>query len=177
MRLPLLALTAIATLALDQASKYAVVFGLDLATRGEMDVLPPYLVFRMLWNRGINFGLFPADSDLARWLLILLATAISAAVALWVRRFPNRPWLQASAGLVIGGALGNVIDRIAYGSVADFLNMSCCRIENPFSFNIADVGVFLGMVGFFLFANNPQPPSPQPPSSKPPNSKPARKTA
>ena len=161
----LLPLTALATLALDQLSKFAVVWGLDLATKGEMDVLPPYLVFRMLWNKGINFGLFPADSNLARWLLILLALGISAAVVIWVRRFPDRPWLQASAGLVIGGALGNVIDRIAYGSVADFLNMSCCRIENPFSFNIADVGVFLGMVGFFLFAGDgsPPPPTPKPP--------------
>ena len=170
MRLPLLHLTAIATLALDQASKFAVVWGLDLATKGELDVLPPYLVFRMLWNRGINFGLFAAESELARWLLILVALAISAAVLLWVRRSPNSPWLQVSAGLVIGGAIGNVIDRIAYGAVADFLNMSCCRIENPFSFNIADVGVFLGMVGFFIFGSDTG-------TKPPPTLKPPRKTA
>jgi signal peptidase II len=57
-----------------------------------------------------------------------------------------------SAGLLIGGALGNVVDRVLYGAVADFLNMSCCGIDNPFAFNVADVAIFVGAIGLVLFA-------------------------
>ncbi|MEO6300216.1 MAG: signal peptidase II, partial [Paracoccaceae bacterium] len=111
------------------------------------------LVFRMAWNRGMNFGLFAQDSDLARWVMIAVAVAISGWVWLWVRRERLGPRTQIAAGLLIGGAVGNVIDRLAYGAVADFLNMSCCRIENPFAFNLADVGIFLGAVGLVLFSS------------------------
>jgi signal peptidase II len=144
-------ITALATFGLDQATKLAIVHGLNLIERGEIDVLPPFLVFRMAWNRGINFGLFSGDSDWARWVLIAIALVISAWVWTWVRRDnPNR-WAQISAGLLIGGAIGNVIDRIAYGAVADFLNMSCCGIENPYAFNVADIAIFAGALGLVVF--------------------------
>jgi signal peptidase II len=145
-------LVAAGTLALDQASKLAVVFGLDLVNRGEMDVLPPFLVFRMAWNTGVNFGLMGDDSAWMRWVLIAVALAISAWVWIWVRREAGGRWMQGAAGLLIGGALGNVIDRLAYGAVADFLNMSCCGIDNPFSFNVADVAIFLGAAGLVLLS-------------------------
>lgn len=147
-------LTAALTLALDQLVKVWVVQLLDLKTRGEIDVAPPFMVFRMAWNKGINFGLLASHADLARWLLVALALAISAAVAVWVGRGRMRRLAQISAGLLIGGALGNVIDRVAYGAVADFLNMSCCGFTNPWSFNLADVGVFAGAVGLALFAGD-----------------------
>ena len=54
-------------------------------------------------------------------------------------------------GLVVGGALGNVMDRILYGAVADFLNMSCCGIRNPYAFNVADIAIFVGAVGLLIF--------------------------
>ena len=152
-RLPLIPVVALVTIALDQISKLAVVFGLDLMNRGEIDVWQPYLVFRMAWNRGMNFGLFAQDSDIGHWLMIAVAVAISVWVWLWVRREGLGPRPQIAAGLLIGGAVGNVIDRLAYGAVADFLNMSCCRIENPFAFNLADVAIFLGALGLVLFAN------------------------
>jgi signal peptidase II len=60
---------------------------------------------------------------------------------------------QVAAGLMIGGALGNVIDRILYGAVADFLNMSCCGIDNPYAFNVADVSIFFGLAGLVLFSD------------------------
>jgi signal peptidase II len=63
-----------------------------------------------------------------------------------------RRWAQVSAGLLIGGALGNVVDRIVYGAVADFLNMSCCGIANPFAFNVADITIFAGAIGLVLFS-------------------------
>ncbi|MBE3640391.1 signal peptidase II [Mangrovicoccus algicola] len=143
----LLALTAILMLALDQASKYAVIWGLGLIHVGTIPVLPPYLVFHMGWNTGINFGL--GSSADARWILVALALAICAWALNWARRDP-RPIVAVSTGLLVGGALGNVIDRVIHGAVADFLNMSCCGIVNPYTFNIADIGVFLGAVGLIL---------------------------
>lgn len=148
-----IALIAVAVLALDQVTKIAVVFGLDLANRVEIDVWSPYLVFRMAWNYGMNFGLLSQDSALARVVLIGVAVVISGWVWIWVKR-ENSGWkAEAAAGLLIGGAAGNVIDRLAYGAVADFLNMSCCGIDNPFAFNVADVAIFLGAVGLVLFTN------------------------
>lgn len=139
------------TFALDQLSKLAVVQGLDLAARGVIEVVPPFLVFRMAWNRGVNFGLLAGDGAATKWILVIVALLVSAWVVLWLRRErPGRPAL-VSGGLLVGGALGNVIDRLIYGAVADFLNMSCCGIENPFSFNVADVAIFAGAIGLILF--------------------------
>jgi signal peptidase II len=146
------AATAFATFALDQLSKLAVVQGLDLANRGEIDVLPPFLVFRMAWNEGINFGLLSHGSDVARWGLIGLALAISGWVIWWIRRERGNWKAELAGGLLVGGALGNVIDRVVYGKVADFLNMSCCGIENPYAFNVADIAIFAGALGLVLFA-------------------------
>lgn len=145
-------ITAIATFGIDQLSKLAVVHGLDLVNRHEIDVLPPLLNFRMAWNYGVNFGLLSHGSDLARWGLVVLALAISAWVVWWMRRERGNIWAELSGGLLVGGALGNVIDRIAYGAVADFLNMSCCGIENPYAFNVADIAIFVGALGLVVFA-------------------------
>lgn len=141
---------AAATFALDQITKLAVVLGLDLYHRGEIDVVAPFLTFRMAWNQGVNFGLFADDTEFMRWLLIAIALVISGWVWVWTRREGAARNHQIASGLLIGGALGNVVDRIAYGAVADFLNMSCCGIENPYAFNIADVAIFLGAAGLIL---------------------------
>jgi signal peptidase II len=159
-----LIVAGIAVLLLDQITKLLVLFGLGLDRIEAYDVLPPFLVFRMAWNQGVNFGFLSHGNDLMRWALIALALGISAWVWVWVRREGHGFWAQLSAGLLIGGALGNVIDRLAYGAVADFLNMSCCGIENPFSFNVADVGVFLGAVGLVVTAGGKTPPGKTPPS-------------
>jgi len=71
-----------------------------------------------------------------------------------VRREEPGRWTQISAGLLVGGALGNVIDRILYGAVADFLNMSCCGFENPYAFNVADIAIFAGAAGLVLFSGD-----------------------
>jgi signal peptidase II len=142
--------TAAATLALDQLSKGVVVHGLNLASVGVIEVWPPYLTFRMAWNRGVNFGLFAGQTDLMRWVLIAVAVAISAWVVTWARREARNRVVQVSAGLLVGGALGNVIDRLLYGAVADFLNMSCCGISNPYAFNVADIAIFAGAIGLIL---------------------------
>lgn len=165
-------ITALATFGLDQATKLVIVHGLNLIERGEIDVLPPYLVFRMAWNRGINFGLLSGESDWVRWVLIAVALAISAWVWTWVRRDNPGRWAQISAGLLIGGAIGNVIDRITYGAVADFLNMSCCGIENPYAFNVADIAIFAGALGLVIFTGQTPDKGGKPPRA----GKPARKT-
>lgn len=138
------------TFLLDQASKYLVVHMLDLRVRGEIDVIPPILNLRMAWNEGVNFGLFASGSDVVRWGLIGLALVIVAAVLWWVNSDPQGRWGMLSAGLLIGGALGNVVDRLLYGAVADFLNMSCCGISNPYAFNVADIAIFVGAFGLIV---------------------------
>ncbi|WP_420004259.1 signal peptidase II [Arenibacterium sp. LLYu02] len=152
MRHSALYLAALVALVLDQVSKIGVIFGLDLVTRLHLDVLPPLLTFRYGENRGINFGLFDGDGDSSRWVLIGLSLVISVAVFLWVRRSHAKSRLmQISAGLVIGGALGNVVDRVLYGYVLDFLNMACCGFNNPYVFNVADIFIFGGAAGLILF--------------------------
>jgi signal peptidase II len=150
-------ITTLAVFGLDQLTKLWIVHGLDLINRHEIDVLPPFLNLRMAWNYGINFGLLSHGSDWARWGLIVLALAISAWVVWWMRREVGNRWALLSGGLLVGGAFGNVIDRIAYGAVADFLNMSCCGIENPYAFNVADIAIFVGALGLVVFAKGQEP--------------------
>jgi signal peptidase II len=147
-------ITAAVIFTADQALKYLVVHALNLRERGEIDVFPPYLVFRMAWNRGINFGLFAGHSDALRWVLIGVALAISLWVVWWMRQERDNWKALVAGGFLVGGALGNVIDRIVLpeGAVADFLNMSCCGIENPYAFNIADIAIFIGAFGLVIFA-------------------------
>ncbi len=145
-------IAAMAVFLLDQSSKWAVVVGLDLKNRLSIDVLPPFLNFRMAWNEGVNFGLFANDTEIMRWVLVALALVISGWLLWWGRRMSG--WRGAILiGLVVGGALGNVMDRIIYGAVADFLNMSCCGIRNPYAFNVADIAIFLGAAGLLLFGD------------------------
>jgi signal peptidase II len=137
--------------ALDQFTKIWVVHALNLRELGRIDVLPPLFNLRMAWNRGVNFGLLSSTSEATKWILIAVACLIATWVILWVRRDRMRPPALISAGLLIGGAMGNVVDRLVYGAVADFINMSCCGIDNPYAFNIADVGIFAGAIGLVMF--------------------------
>lgn len=148
--------SALAALLIDQISKWIVVFGIDLRNQFELDVFPPYLNFRMAWNYGVNFGLFSGDSLMQRWFLIVFAVAVSAAIAIWLRRTPLGRLGYISAGLLIGGALSNALDRVIYGAVADFLNMSCCGLDNPFAFNLADTFIFAGAIGLVFFSDPPK---------------------
>lgn len=153
----LIAWGALAALLTDQIGKYLVISVMGLDRIGGIDVLPPVLNFRYGENRGINFGLFAGDSEALRWLLILFAILVCIAVLIWVRQGPARPMGQLGAGLLIGGALSNVLDRLMFGYVRDFLNTSCCGIDNPFVFNPADVFIFLGAAALILFDDRPDP--------------------
>ena len=101
-----------------------------------------------------SFGLFADRGDMVKWILIVGALLISLWIIWWMWRDKPGFWVQASAGLVVGGAIGNVIDRFVYGAVADFLNMSCCGWENPWSFNVADIAIFVGALGLILLTSD-----------------------
>jgi len=139
---------------LDQASKYVVVHAMGLIDRGIIEVFPPLLTFKMGWNTGINFGIGSGGPEATRWILIGVAVVICAWLLYWAKTGLTRPLALVSAGAVIGGALGNTLDRLIYGAVADFLNMSCCGINNPFAFNVADIGIFAGAFGLLIFADD-----------------------
>ena len=155
--LRIVSIWAIIIFLIDQISKYVVVHLLGLEKIGRMDVWPPYLNFRMAWNYGINFGLLADEGVAARWILVCVALGIMLFVLVWLRRDPPGLLGLISGGILVGGALGNVVDRLVYGAVADFLNMSCCGIVNPFSFNIADIAIFVGAIGLVLFSNSKTP--------------------
>jgi signal peptidase II len=148
----------LAAFIVDQMSKYIVIHLMDLSRVRTIDVMPPLLNFRYGENRGINFGLFGDGSEASRWILIAVALAICAGVLIWVKRTPMDRMALIGAGLLLGGALANVFDRLLYGHVLDFLNMSCCGINNPFVFNLADVFIFAGAIGLVYFAPEPEKP-------------------
>lgn len=147
---------------LDQLTKWIVVQALNLADVQAIDVIDPWLNLRMAWNQGMNFGLFSSNVEVMRLLLIGIAFVICAWVTVWlVRARPGR-LTQIAAGLLIGGALGNVIDRMIYGAVADFLNMSLPGWRNPYSFNVADIAIFAGALGLVFQPGPPSEPAPPP---------------
>lgn len=139
-------------LVLDQASKAAVLYGLgfiDCPACTPVEVTP-FFELRMVWNRGISYGLFPADSPMEMWLLIGFSLVMAAILSWWLVRADTR-WLGLGLGLVIGGALGNVVDRLAYGAVADFFHFHAFGYS-WYVFNVADAAIVLGVVAILIDA-------------------------
>jgi len=132
---------ALGVLALDQLSKYWILHVLDLSHREPIRVLP-FFKLNFVDNPGVSFGLFRADSDGGRWLLVFFALAVVAALVVWARRAGSL--LTAVAlGLVMGGAVGNnLIDRIRFGAVTDFLDFHPIF---PWVFNVADSAISVGV--------------------------------
>jgi signal peptidase II len=136
---------ALATLVfiVDQLTKYWIIHMVRLEQQISIPVLP---VFSLTWveNRGVSMGMFTADTEVGRWLLVGLTAIIASVVAVWIRR--EKQWPEALAlGLVLGGALGNIVDRIRFGYVVDFLHLHA----GPWSFyvfNVADAAITLGVV-------------------------------
>jgi len=145
-------LTAFLIFVVDQASKYWIVEAMDLKNRLAIEVYPPFLNLRMAWNQGINFGIFDFGEN-GRWVLIVISLIIVAFVIYWAKKMGG-VLIPIAAGVVVGGALGNIYDRLTYGAVADFLNMSCCGFNNPFAFNVADVAIFAGAIVLILFGDD-----------------------
>ena len=141
---------SIVFLILDQLAKWFVVFYLELQKKLYLSLNNQFMNFYMAWNKGINFGLFEGDSTVQAYILTGISIAISIVFFIWLRSSTSF-LTQILASLVIGGALGNAIDRLLYGAVADFINVTCCGFRNPYSFNLADVFIFIGLVGLLVF--------------------------
>ena len=139
---------AIAAAAVDQASKLWIIYGADLGARGRITLLP-FLDLVLTRNTGISYGLFPQEGPLGQWALLALKAIAVVLLWIWLARASSR--LTAVAlGLIIGGALGNAIDRLAYGWVADFVLLHVTTATFNFEwyvFNIADAAIVAGVVG------------------------------
>ena len=138
----------------DQIAKWVVLNTPAFNARACLDItvpcgkieLTPIFDLTMLWNRGISFGTFQSDG-IMRWVLVGLTTGISIGFAFWLTRAER--WLTAlSLSLVIGGAVGNLIDRVRFGAVVDFLDFS--GLFFPWVFNIADAAITVGALLLFL---------------------------
>ncbi len=133
-----------AIVALDQATKWMVIQRFELYERVE---LLPVLGLTRLHNTGAAFSFLAEAGGWQRWFFILLALAISMLVVAWLRRLPalGRSWLASALALVLGGAVGNVIDRIVYGYVVDFVSLHYERWFFP-AFNVADSAITVGAI-------------------------------
>jgi signal peptidase II len=132
---------------IDQAHKAWMLGPFAIEARGRVR-LTPFLDLVMVWNRGISYGLLTQDGDLGRWLLVVLGVGGAALFAWWL--WTTRGLLAAlSLGLVIGGALSNVVDRLRYGAVADFFLFHVGAFE-WYVFNFADVWIVAGAIGLVL---------------------------
>jgi signal peptidase II len=139
-------IAAIAVLALDQASKLWLLFVFDLAHRGAVKVTP-FFDLVLAWNVGISFGWFQSSNQLAQIVLMIIKAVAVIVLAIWMAR--SRTLLATVAlGLIIGGAIGNAIDRFAYGAVVDFALFHLQiggKTFNWYVFNLADVAIVAGV--------------------------------
>jgi signal peptidase II len=139
-------ITAIAVLALDQASKLWLLYVFDLPHRGAVKVTP-FLDLVLAWNVGISFGWFQTDNQATQIILMIIKAAAVIVLAIWMAR--SRTLIATVAlGLIIGGAIGNAIDRFAYGAVVDFALFHVQIGEknlNWYVFNLADVAIVAGV--------------------------------
>jgi signal peptidase II len=139
-------IAALAVLALDQASKLWLLFVFDLAHRGAVQVTP-FFDLVLAWNVGISFGWFQSDSPLTQIALMAIKAVAVIVLAIWMAR--SRTLLATVAlGLIIGGAIGNAIDRFAYGAVVDFALFHVqigAKTLNWYVFNLADAAIVAGV--------------------------------
>ena len=150
MKIPRIALAAygfaILIVVIDQLTKAWVLSGLDLRELGRVPVWPPIFNFTWVENRGVSFGLFGDGS--ARWMLSGFSVVVAGVLAWWALK-ADRRLLVSSIGLIMGGAIGNVIDRIRFGFVVDFLDFSGTGVF-PWVFNIADSAITIGVILLIL---------------------------
>lgn len=139
---------AIAACAADQALKLWLLYGFKLGTRGAVHVMPG-LDLVLTWNTGISYGWFQQEGPFGQWALLALKAIAVMLLWIWLARAGSR--LTAVAlGLIIGGALGNAIDRLAHGAVADFILLYLRTPSLSFDwyvFNLADVAIVAGVTG------------------------------
>lgn len=129
---------------LDQLIKYAVVYPLALESRQVIELLP-FFDLHFVRNYGVSMGFFRADSDVMRWALVGMTAAIATFVALWLWREKARDDVFA-LGLVLGGAIGNIVDRVRFGYVVDFADFHIGGWRPFLIFNLADAAITIGVL-------------------------------
>ena len=137
---------AILTIVHDQLSKYWVLNVFDLPAKASVHVGGPFSL-TMVWNKGVSFGLLRAEQDFTRWALVVFSLVVAAFLAVWARKI-EKPLLAIAVGLVMGGAVGNAIDRARFSAVADFLDFKALYF--PWVFNVADSAITVGVVLLLL---------------------------
>jgi len=145
-------LAAAVALTLDQGSKMLMLYGLGFAHMGPGRAIPilPFFNLVMVWNPGVSYGLFPASGPLGTALLALFSIAAVGALGWWLW-VSDRLTLTVGLGLVIGGALGNLIDRLVYGKVADFFHFYGLGYD-WYVFNVADAAITFGVIALLYDA-------------------------
>ena len=144
---------ALATLVLDQASKLWLLYGFDLGNRGAVKVTP-FFDLVLAWNVGISFGWFQTDNQLAQIVLMGIKAVAVIVLGIWMAR-SSTLLATLALGLIIGGAIGNGIDRFLHGAVVDF---ALFHIEiggksyNWYVFNLADMAIVAGVAGLLYDA-------------------------
>ena len=143
----------------DQLSKWLVIGPLQLQSVRQIFVLP---IFNLTWteNRGISLGLLTADGELGRWLLVAMTAAIAGGIAWWMTHEHARGD-QLALGLVLGGALGNILDRVRFGYVVDFADLHFGDFRPFLVFNVADAAITIGVVILLLRAFLARPKAPE----------------
>ncbi|HEX6741165.1 MAG TPA: signal peptidase II [Sphingomicrobium sp.] len=136
--------------ALDQFAKWYVLGPLALREVGQVYLLPIFQ-FTYTENNGISLGLLNATNPVGRWMLVALTSAIALGVAFWIGKERNR-FDQVALGMVLGGALGNILDRVRHGYVVDFLDLHFGTFRPFLVFNVGDAAISIGVVILLLRA-------------------------
>jgi signal peptidase II len=136
---------AIAALFLDQASKFLILVA--FADEARVTEITSFFNLVLALNRGISFGLFNQESEAGPVVFLGVSLAIACGLLVWLRRI-DRLWIAAAVGLIVGGALGNALDRFRYGGVVDFLDFHAFGYH-WYTFNLADSAIVIG-VAFLL---------------------------
>lgn len=132
---------AVLVVVLDQASKHWLLTGFDLTPGASAPVWGP-LKFTLVANNGISFGFFQSQAAWTRWALAGFSLTVTAGLAVWATR-SERPFIALTLGLIMGGAVGNLIDRVARGAVVDFVDVQALHF--PWIFNLADSAISVGV--------------------------------
>ena len=144
-------IVALIVFALDQLAKWIVTGPLAVAHLGDQLVLLPIFNFTYTENNGISLGLFNATTEVGRWMLVAITSAIAIGVAVWIGREKNR-WDKAALGMILGGALGNILDRSRHGYVVDFADLHFGDVRPFLVFNVGDAAISIGVVMLLLRA-------------------------
>ncbi|WP_294246241.1 signal peptidase II [uncultured Sphingomonas sp.] len=138
-------ITALALFLVDQIIKWAVTGPMGLRSLGDVREIMPIFNLRFVPNYGISLGLLTADSSASRWALVAMTGAIALAVGFWMTRERN-PVDQVALGCVLGGALGNILDRVRFGYVVDFADLHFGEWRPFLVFNVADAAITIGVL-------------------------------